>query len=715
MSQKLSPWIETAYGWVYGENGWNTGMDSNLLKFSVLFDCNVDSIVASLPAAVNGKVHYLTSDNRLYFAVGSTYFSTSLPRWFEFKDRLTGDTYQFNGTTAVTINSPTQIDTRLNAVELTLTSLGSAAYEDVEFFATQADLDIVEASSQAYADTLRSDLTANTGAGLVGFNNALTYPPDTIGNEVKYLQTLTSVNIENFGGVADGVTDNMPALISALAASPVVTFPERAGVWRFSSTGTHTLTRDIEIDFNGQKLEFSNARLILTGAVVASGRTLAANVARYAKSITLNNGADIQAGDLAFIGTDQLPSSDWPDKKNDCVRIRSISGAVATLDEGLNFSYATGDTGLAVTIYRPFKARLVRPKILTIAADADTTGYVNILCTGLRDVELVSPEFTGQYPFDRANNIYRNGLWFFRSIGLKITNMVCEAMSYPVGVYGGARNVLEIGTTARYMHHSHADIGGWGSDYRLQGLHSSDSFQGLNTHPCFRAYADGFTVLNDTGLSNWRCCGGGISNGFISSSVDDTSELPQFQNSTPNVGYVYINSDADFYADNVTLDYPNRVTKPGLAVRYGRSAKYSNYRGSATAGLSGGELQLFICGPGNRFGTSGTAILPASHVYAVTSRLDVPQFGVPVVASASTLNLPLNSAGAYVTGNTTIANIGTDGFEGRTIALVFDGNITVTDGGNLRLAGDFVTGSSFRTLNLFCRSAVWYEVSRSLN
>lgn len=89
MSQQQAPWLETAYGWTYGENDWNVGMDSNLLKFSVLFDCNVDSIVASLPAAVNGKVHYLTSDNRLYFAVGTTYFSTSLPRWFEFKNRLT--------------------------------------------------------------------------------------------------------------------------------------------------------------------------------------------------------------------------------------------------------------------------------------------------------------------------------------------------------------------------------------------------------------------------------------------------------------------------------------------------------------------------------------------------------------------------------------------------------------------------------------------------
>jgi len=72
MAQQLSPWLEGAYGWSLGEGGWNSGMDQNLLKFSFMFDRNVDSIVASLPAAVNGQAYYLTTDNRLYFAVGTT-------------------------------------------------------------------------------------------------------------------------------------------------------------------------------------------------------------------------------------------------------------------------------------------------------------------------------------------------------------------------------------------------------------------------------------------------------------------------------------------------------------------------------------------------------------------------------------------------------------------------------------------------------------------
>lgn len=558
---------------------------------------------------------------------------------------------------------------------------------------------------------LGQQLAAAHGSSLVGFQQSGT------GAVVRTAQDKMReyVSVKDFGAVGDGVTDDGPALALALTASDTVVFPTSAAGYAIKSTVTVTLTRDTVIDCNGQLLTFENSRVNLRGATVATGRTLAANAARYAKAVTLNSGADIQPGDLLFIGTDQLPSSEWPDKKNDCVRIRSVSGAVLTLDEGLNFSYTTGDAGLSIVVYRPVKLKIVNAKVRTIAADADTTTYVNFYLLGLRDVELVSPEFTGQYPFSRANNIYRNGAWLDRCVGATITNMVCEAMSYPVGAYGGSRNILEVGTTARYMHHSHTDVGGWGSDYRLIGLHSSDSFQALNTHVCFRAYADNFTALNDFGLSNWRCCGGGISNGYISSSVDDTAEFPQFQNTTPNPGFEYINADADFSASRTVFDCPNRVTKPAIAVRYGRSAVYSEVTALAWAGLSGGELGLFVCGAGNKFGPSGLAVLSADQIFAVATRTDVAPHGVPTVASTAALTLPLNVVGAQVTGNTTITSIATSGFHGRVVTLLFTGAIQVTDGGNLILASTFAAANSFATLTLVCYDSNWFEVSRSLN
>jgi len=193
MTQQLSPWLETAYGWSYGEGGWNSGMDSNLLKFSVMFDRNVDSIVSSLPAAVNGQVHYNTSDNRIYFAVATTYFSTPVPKWFTVIERSTGNTWQFNGTTLAQVEKLTSVITRLDDVEVVLESLGTAAFEDISAFATQAALDVVAGQAQAYTDSQIDDtldsLAAAPGAGLLGYDSGETYSAGTVGQAIQDLST----------------------------------------------------------------------------------------------------------------------------------------------------------------------------------------------------------------------------------------------------------------------------------------------------------------------------------------------------------------------------------------------------------------------------------------------------------------------------------------------------------------------------------------------
>lgn len=225
MAQQQSPWLEAKYGWNFGESNWNTGVDENLLKFSFLFDRNVDSVTASLPAAVNGQAHYLTTDNRLYFAVGTTYFSSPVPKWFIVYVRGTGQTHQFNGTALVQIDTPAQLNSRLAAVELTVSTLGTAAFKTTEFFASKAQLDVASATAAAYTDTLRTDVanttTLSKGAGQVGFNPALAYPADTVG--------LRLTDFSNTSDVAKGsaligrnaqVVNSVAALRTLLKTSP---------------------------------------------------------------------------------------------------------------------------------------------------------------------------------------------------------------------------------------------------------------------------------------------------------------------------------------------------------------------------------------------------------------------------------------------------------------------------------------------------------------
>lgn len=242
MSQQMSPWLEGAYGWNFGEGGWNTGMDQNLLKFSFMFDRNIDSIVASLPAAVNGQAHYLTTDNRLYFVVGTTYFSTAVPKWFTVIVRGTGATWQFNGTTLVQIESVTDLDTRLTSVEVIIASLGSAAFNDVSAFATAAELDVVEGQAQSYTDILRSDLSNATdpakGAGLSGYKGR------SVASRLSDV-----VSVKDFGAKGDGVTDDSAAIQAAHDS-----FPGNDGGAIFFPRGRYRVDSTINITKAGVRL-----------------------------------------------------------------------------------------------------------------------------------------------------------------------------------------------------------------------------------------------------------------------------------------------------------------------------------------------------------------------------------------------------------------------------------------------------------------------------
>lgn len=565
-----------------------------------------------------------------------------------------------------------------------------------------------------------------TGAGLIGFKQS---GSGAITRAVESKLRDLFVSIEEFYDAVQDDGDYIWALGRAITAGHTrIFFPVKLAGYDFIASITRALTRDIIIDFNGQVTRFhytpgQHARVTLTGTYIVENRALAANIAtRYATSMTLAAGTGVPLpGDLMFIETSQAPLASVPDTKQDCVPIASVTGGtVLKLSEGLNFTYATSDPGLKIRITRPVSLTMLRPHIQIVSNDAqelaDGPTHLAFRLIGLRDVRIIEPVIKGTYPFTRDNNVFRNGIWVEDCWGVLIDTPYYEAMSYAFGVYGGTRKIFERNVTARYCHHSCADCGEFSADYQLSGLNSSDSFQALMTHPVFRAYAENFDVRNDYGLSGWRCIGGGLRNGKLESSVDDTAELPQFQSFTANSGFSYIYGDADFHAVNVEFIVPNRPNKTPFGPRYGRTAYVANIKSvnSMLAGFGPGELGLLVTGPGNQLGATGAGAPSAGLISATTVRADAPPGRTASVASASALALPIGFEVVEVTGTTTVTSIASSGHAGRRVTLIFGGVLTFTDGGNLRLSANLVT-SADDTITLVCNGTNWYEVGRSVN
>ena len=213
MVAQVSPFIESKYGAPAGERGWNSWMDENLLKFSFLFDRNVDAIVSSLPPIVNGEAYFLDSENRLYFAVQGLWYSSPVPKWFEFVIKSTGEVYRFNGNTVSIVESTENFEPRLEAVELTLSQLGSAAYSSVEDFATQSNLDVVSAQANAYTDALAQALADSTGSSMVGYGG--TTVESTLDGLIAS-QVKSFVSPFDFGASGDGVANDTAAVQAAI-------------------------------------------------------------------------------------------------------------------------------------------------------------------------------------------------------------------------------------------------------------------------------------------------------------------------------------------------------------------------------------------------------------------------------------------------------------------------------------------------------------------
>lgn len=80
MAMQTSPFFDIKYGWQRGEDGWNVGMDENMVVLSAMISRNIKGFVQTLPAIDIGEIYILTTDGRMYFNVAGRIYSVQAPQ-----------------------------------------------------------------------------------------------------------------------------------------------------------------------------------------------------------------------------------------------------------------------------------------------------------------------------------------------------------------------------------------------------------------------------------------------------------------------------------------------------------------------------------------------------------------------------------------------------------------------------------------------------------
>jgi hypothetical protein len=206
------------------------------------------------------------------------------------------------------------------------------------------------------------------------------------------------------------------------------------------------------------------------------------------------------------------------------------------------------------------------------------------------------------------------------------------------------------------------------------------------------------------------CQNSGIRDETVSSFVSITGNMIN------NVGQVGTGSDRHgIYLQSGGVSFSvdgNRINDSNAKMQYGI---YSPTIDQPTQAVTN-NIVLNATDYGARFKNSTDAMSAyAGNIFTGTTGPVLNDPACPSVASASAIVLPQGDArNVKITGTTTITSIAAAGHSGAEKTLIFTGACQVTDGGNLKMAGNF-TSAANATLRIACDGTDWFEAGRSTN
>ncbi len=545
------------------------------------------------------------------------------------------------------------------------------------------------------ASTLAIDLAnaalSTKGAGQIGFGKTIVYGAGTAGAKLR-----ERVSVLDYGAVADGNyttgagTDNSAAFQAAINSLPTTA----GGGEIFIPKGVYKLTTQITIPDGVQLVgtgkwtsilfcpnAFSNAGGLVASSVVATSPTGISGVGVLAQLGGCTGAAIVSTKNGFFV-------------RDVWVNGFATGVTLSNTDNFLtDFAIEVCTTGIAVgesdvnvsngVVYGCAQGALV-------SNNAGVGGLGTVVFTGVRATQcsqsgfIVSNGRNVQIVGCSADHV-NNGQ--FTTGGIVVDTSSEVTIIGFVGKLGGV-NPSTIGVGIKCLNGS--------TNIVISGCKLTGWLDGISQSGCTgvaisgnMSKANGRYGINDTAGDQISITGNNCSNnGTLGSAID--------------AGINSVNSTAlaiHSIVGNVCTQAGGGFTEYGIA-----------------ASISGSGSTLIV---GNVCQFNGTADLLLSGTGVANIRCAQNTIGtfsdtVPTLASAAALTLPTGADFLSITGTTNITSIVATGNARRTVTLAFVGILTVTDGANLKLAGNFVTTAD-DTITLYCDGTSWFEVARAIN
>lgn len=223
---KQSPYFNINYGWPYGADGWNSGMDENLLILSFLSKHEVLSIVGSVPdASVEGDAYVVSSDNSARFLVEGTWRITYPSDGWEFITRQDGRKWRYeNGIPTEMVNPDNLLETvntlddRVGNIDTQLSTINESL-DELSDIPTRVGVLENESASEEDLQSLvvRVDSLEDQGASLTQRLDDVDLDLGEVQESVVSIQAQIDVKLENIlpgTGISVDSTDPLNPTVS---------------------------------------------------------------------------------------------------------------------------------------------------------------------------------------------------------------------------------------------------------------------------------------------------------------------------------------------------------------------------------------------------------------------------------------------------------------------------------------------------------------------